>query len=509
MAGAVAYAVGSAVLGATGSFAVASTFATLAYGATIAATIAAPFVISNVVSQRARRAGQISGFAGGGIVNDDRGLQTSIPKPAPEHALLLGYATLAGTPFFVRGGEDNRPYLYKGMLLAAHECDGLDSVLINGTRVLINPDDYQATSVPFFDGSTAFILVSFRNGDIDQAIDPILDEDFTLPSTYRQRGQATAVIKAHYGTGNNRDKQDDKHRELYGDGEFEPLFRVRGAKVFDPRNATHVLAQPSTYEWTRNAALNTAHFLRWKYPDIAGRLDWDRIARAADICDEYRYALDGTAFRQFTVDGVIRANDPVPETIEQLLSACGGRLIRRAGSYHIYPGQAETAVGTVHRGNLRGSLQYRNGLPRGQLTNKLIPEFFSPERDYSTVPGPVISDAADVVADGETRERTERYSFTERHYRAQRLAQRDYREGRLQESVLCGVDISALQWDAGRTVNLDLAAFNPALTGQWRIERKAWSDGLSGYTLELKRYSPAVNGFDAASDEQPFEVSET
>ncbi len=500
MAATVSYAVGSAVLAASGSFAVASAVST----AVSLAITAAPVVISAIAADRQRKAAA----AQAALSNDDRALQQAIPKSAPEHMLLLGYAHIAGTPFFIRGGKGNRPYLYKGFLLAAHECDGLDSVWINGQQVFIDSDGF-ATSTPFNDGSTQFIRVSFRAGTLAQAIDPILDNDFAaIPSTYRQRGQCTAVIKAHYGTGGSRDAQDDKHRELYGDGEFTPLFRVRGAKVYDPRAPSHVLGDSDTYEWTRNAALNAAHFLVWKYKDMQDRIDWDRIALAADVCDKIRYSADGTAFPQFTLDGAIFSNDPVADTIQALLSACGGRLIRRAGKFYVYPAQTETAVGTLHAGNLRGALQYSNGLPRGQLTNELHPEFMSPERDYKIVPGPVISVTADQTTDGEVRSRTERYPFTEYHYRAQRLAQIDYREGRQQETLVAGVDMSALQWDAGRIVNVDLDAFLPELTGSWRIERKSWSDDLMGYVLELKKYDSSIIEFDPTTDEQEFEVED-
>jgi len=500
MADPISMAVGTAVLTSTGSFAVASAAVT-AFWAT-AATVALNVAVSSVVADRQRRARQNSQR----IVGDDRSLQQSIPEPAPEHYRLYGYAFLAGTPFFLRGGEENRPYLYRGVALAGHECDGLDSVWINGTRVLIGNDGF-ATSTPFNDGVTQFIKVSFRSGTLTQAIDSILSADFSsLPSTYRQLGTCTAVIKAHYGTGANRDEQEDKHRELFGDGEFVPLWRVRGAKIYDPRDVTQSLGDPSTWQWSRNAALVIADYLVWKYPSIS--IDWDRIAEAADICDLTVRSKAGEAFAQFTMDGVIRAGDPPQDVINDLLSSCGGRLIRQEGKYHVRPAQIETPVGTIHAGNLRGGIQFNNGLPVGQLVNELKPEFFSPERGYKMVPGPVISVPADVTADGERRSRSERYPFTETSPRAQRLASIEYKEGRIQQTVTLGVDLSAFKWAAGRTVMLDLAQFNPVLTGQWRILNRPWSDGLGGYTLQLKKYDASVMDFDPATDEQDFEIDE-
>ena len=501
MADPISFAVGSAIIGAGGSFAVASAVATVAFYA----VTAAPFIIPAVVADKQRRA-----LANArGVVGDDRALQQAIPQAAPAHMLLLGYAHVAGTPFFIRGNEDLRPYFYKGLLLAAHECDGLDSVWINGTEVFINSETYEATSTPFNDGVQNFLSVSFRNGSIDQAIDPILAADFPdLPSTYRQRGNCTAVVKAHYGTGDDRDAQDDKHKELYGDGNFEPIFRVRGSKVYDPRDPMQSVSDPSTWAWSRNAVLNAAHYLCWFYKGMRNRIDWDRIADGANIADQEKLTKGGVYFPQFTVDGGIFSTDPVQDAVSDLMSACGGRVIRKAGKVYIYPNQKEQSVGTIHAGNFRGQVQYSNGLPIGQLANVFKPEFFSPERGYKIVPGPVIRDTAAITADGEERERTERYPFTETHERAQRLAMAEYLENRVQETVTLGVDLDAVQWDAGRVITLDLARFMPQLTGQWRIIKKSWSDGLLGYVLQLKKYDGAVLDFDPQTDEQDFEAEE-
>lgn len=504
MALAVSQAVGTAVFAATASFAVASAAATVAFYA----VVAAPFVLSAVMADRQRRA-----LANArGLVGDANALQQPIREPAPQHVLALGYATWSGADFFIRGGEENRPYFYLGRLLAAHECDGLESVIVNGQVVLIDPVTGEATGTPFNDGVTVFLQVSFRAGTLDQAIDPILAADFpSLPSTYRQRGQATAVVKAHYGTGANTDEKDEKHKALYGDGEFNPVFRVRGSKVFNPLDPTQSLDDPATWKWSRNAALNAAHYLCWKYRDMRSRIDWnDRMKTAAEICDRYRISQAGENFRQFTLDGAIFSTDPVPDAVSDLLSACGGKLIRDAGKYYIWPSQTEAPVGTIHRGNLRGGVQYRNGVPKGQVANTLLPEFFSPERGYKPVPGPVISDAAAIAEDGETRERSERYPFTETSPRAQRLAWVEFREGRQQETATLGCDLSGLDWQAGRVVTLDLAHILPELTGTWRILSKAWSDGLQGFTLQLRKYDPAdgPDAFDPATDEQTFEVEE-
>jgi hypothetical protein len=103
-----------------------------------------------------------------------------------------------------------------------------------------------ATSVPFSDGGNVYLKVSFRNGSINQAIDPIIAADFpSMPATFRQRGHATLVMRAHYGFGSGFQEQDDDHKRIYGDqGLLQPLTRFRGAKCYDPRQSGHVLDDP-------------------------------------------------------------------------------------------------------------------------------------------------------------------------------------------------------------------------------------------------------------------------
>lgn len=135
-------------------------------------------------------------------VNNDIGLQQNVPNAAPEHLLALGYATTAGRTIFRAGGIENRPYYWLGLVLAAHKTDGLESIELGNTTIIIDPATGNATSSPFNDGVISFIEVSYRNGDINQEIDPIIARDFPeMISTFRHRGHTTLFLKVHFGDG--------------------------------------------------------------------------------------------------------------------------------------------------------------------------------------------------------------------------------------------------------------------------------------------------------------------
>src|SRR5690606_38031483 len=134
--------------------------------------------------------------------------------------------------------------------------DGFENLFINGHTVFIDQDGF-ATSVPFRDGDRKYIEVSFRRGTLDQSVDPIIARDFPdMPATFRQRGHATIVIKAHYGFGSGFEAQYEDHKRVYGDqGALQPLVRYRGARVPDLRRGGVSLGDPSTWVWSDNAAL--------------------------------------------------------------------------------------------------------------------------------------------------------------------------------------------------------------------------------------------------------------
>lgn len=489
-------AVGQALIAGGASFATASAIITAA-PALIAG--AALITTSVVLSERARAA---YNSASGGV--NEVGLKEALPHASPEHRLALGTAAWAGAPFFYRGGEDYRPYFTVGLLLAAHECDGLVAVWINGTKVLIDPVTRLATSVPFNDGAKSYIEVSFRAGTLDQAIDPIIAAYHPeKASTFRQLGHCTVVIRADFGDGANYEAKQEAHKTLYGDGRFAPVIEFRGAKMADPRGLNQDVDDASTYQWSDNASLCTTHALRWFWPDV--RIDWGLTAAAADIDDEGLITKSLEQIRQHTIDGIIRSGEEAANVIPSLLSANGGQLLRSEGKLYVMPAQVKKPVGTLSRHNLRGPFTYQPERRLGETANEFRPEFFSGPPHFNVTPGPVLRDQADVDADGAERPATLKQPFTKLNARSQRLAVRQKKHERIPATFSGGVDMTGVGWRAGQVINLDLAEHDPGLTGTWEIVEKPIDLRRGRYGLSLKRYDAAAEDYDAQTEELPYE----
>lgn len=441
--------------------------------------------------------------------NDPNGLQQILKQAIPPQRLVLGRTTTGGALFFYRA---KKPYIWYGILLAAHEIDGFENLFINGYTVYIDEDGF-ATSVPFRDGDRKYIEVSFRRGTLDQPIDPIIARDFPdMPATFRQRGHATIVIKAHYGFGSGFEQQYDDHKRVYGDqGTLQPLVRFRGARLPDLRKAGVSLGDPSTWVWSDNASLCTARYLIQQWPDTRlaepARLEWDQWMAAADECDRWEVSKDGSTFRRHTVNGVVQSTDDPWDVIENLKTAMGGHIILDRGKvYPVIRGPREP-VATLHQDMLVGGVEYTSEPRDRELVNIVKPTFIAPDREYQEVAGPVLRREDLIAQDNKPREISVRGAFVEDHRRMQRIASAQLNWARDGRTLNVGATMEALPWAVGKVYRVHLLGALARVNGVYELVSKAWDDRLRAYRLGFIGYDPDATWFDP-QDEQDFVIDE-
>jgi len=441
--------------------------------------------------------------------NESNGLQQIIKQAIPPQRLILGRATTGGALFFYRA---KRPYIWYGILLAAHEVDGFENLFLNGFQVFIDQDGF-ATSMPFRDGDRRYIEVSFRRGTLDQDIDPIIARDFPdMPASFRQRGHATIVIKAHFGFGSDFEEQMEDHKRIYGDqGALQPLVRLRGARVPDLRRGGVSIGDQGSWVWSDNGALTTSRFLLHKWPDTQllqpARLEWDQWMRAADECDRWEVSKDGTTFHRHTVNGVVQSTDDPWDVIENLKIAMGGHLILDRGRvYPVIRGKREP-VATLHQDMLVGGIEYTSEPRDRELVNIVKPTFIAPDREYQEVAGPVLRREDLIAQDNKPREVSVRGAFVEDHRRMQRIASAKLNWARDGRTLSCGATTEALPWQVGKVYRVHLLGALARVNGVYELVSKAWDDRLRTYRLSFTGYDPQATWFDPQS-EQDFVIDE-
>lgn len=440
--------------------------------------------------------------------NDDQGLQTVIRQPIPQQRIILGAGTVSGALFFSKATEDTKPYIYYGLLLAAHECDSLEAIYLNNNKIVLDDQGF-ATAPPYNNGATKFVQASFRNGHIDQEIDPILAADFPdLPNTFRQGGHCTVVIKAHFGTGKDAEEKREKNKKLYGEQGFNPIFRIRGHKIFDPRDPTQILEDKTTYKWSDNASLAITHLLKIKRPETGARINWDRVAEAADLDDQWLITKKGKAIRKHTVNGVVNDGEDLFDVMGSLLTANSGSMIVDNGQIYPMPSHRKKPVGTLHMNMIKGGFSYSPKKAFKDLQNIVHFEFPSIERDNKRIVGPIKRDAHAIAKVGIERPTTMVLSFTELHERAQFIAARILKKNALQRSFGVAVNLEAEGWRAGEVINIYLTGDYARINGLYELASTVWDEEMEGFQLQFIEYDPDVENWNAQTEEQDFEITE-
>lgn len=431
---------------------------------------------------------------GKSVVDDGRKITSQ--QAVPVRRMIVGTALVSGPLFFL---EVKNPYLYMGIILGDGPIDGVEYAQFNGSSVYFTGNG-AANSLPFRSGTAVYLYASFRNGETDQEIDPILAADFpSLPSTFRQRGVATAVFKCYWGTGR------DHHESLWGSSGINPLCLVRGAKVYDPRDLGQSLSDRSTWAFSDNAALIQTHWLtqRWQYPVPADEIDWDSIKSAANVCDETVGTRSG-AERRYVAGGVISADDSHFETARTLLTANSGRMYFRQGRIALESGAPKSPVFTVVDRDIVSGISHRHSSAASQAVNRVRTLFTATNREWERANGPVVQSSAYQAGDGRVNEQTVDLSFTNSASTTQRIAKRYMETQRAGRELQMTLGPRAQFLEAGDLITVNSSSI-PYINGIYDLISVTQASG--GSEVRLVEYSPLVDAWDPSTDDQAFTIS--
>ncbi len=429
----------------------------------------------------------------------DDGRKHALRQAVPVRRSIYGTVLCSGPFFFYHVGN---PWLTIGLLLSDGPIAGVDrdrAVQIAGNTIRFNTVSYEAIDEPYQTATRVYAYGSFREGYDDQAIDPLLRRHFPeLPETFRQRGIATAVLRMHWG-----DTQ-KHHEQLWGQSP-NPLVLTRGRLVHDPRRAGSSPTDQATWTYSDNAALVVAHWLvnRWRHPVTAEEVDWDAIARAADLCDEWVARADVEPERRYRANGVVMGDDAHFETARQMLSACNGQITYRNGAYAVLGGQTRTPAATITDSDIVGPIRQRMDAPIREAVNTVRTVFTAPDREWEKANGPVLAPAAYIAADGRTNAAVLDLPFTASHTTAQRLAKQAMEERRNGRTLSTTLHHALIGLEVGDVVQVSLTTL-PYLDGLYSVQQVGFA--ASGLPVELRAYSDAPFGWSPA-EEQPFTLN--
>lgn len=497
----------------------------------VAISVGVNYAIS-ALTTRSQGSGPIPASQGSALATTDaasatinsQAVQIVERQAIPSKRIIYGVVNTSGVLFFE---QVKPPFLYQGLMICARPVTAFLGLQI-GTQQLgfsaFTPNTILAPIAqigqPNFPGR---LKVSFRLGASTQAIDPILAADFTsLDAQFRQRGIATVVLRYDYGA------DFTEYTALWGQvSRPNPLALVQGVAVPDPRNPSHVLqfdpsdpaataAAEATWSYSNNASLVQAHYLIQRY---GGRIDpsrvnWDKVAKAADWDDGLVARKDGTYFKRHTIDGVVTLNQSPVNVLAGMIAANRGFVLESAGRVWVSSSYPRAPVATIYDGLLTGPVEYRAAKPKRDMANRVKVRFVAADREYQEVDGPVLARSDYKTLDGELLDATLDLPFTMdtgNAGRVQRLQKAFVENARLGRQISCTCDVALLADCTddlvGNTVVFNSVLFAQA-NGTYFVSSWGFSDNFSSITLSLTEYNPSIEtDYVAASDEQSFTLA--
>jgi hypothetical protein len=454
-----------------GVFGVSATAAILSVAATALASGVSYLTAPSAGRSRVVNAAQISAPG-----NQERSVPIS--QPIPPRRFAYGTFRTGGTLFF----EDNaNPNLCVGMALSDGVIESVDAVYYGDTII---PVDGSGAATPATIYSDHFTR-EWTPGLDSQTASPLLLANFpTLGSDFCQKGVARLVVQMDWGA----DATD--HNSLWGDS-ISPSAFGRWLRVYDPRDISQDKHDASTWKFSDNPVLHTAHALTsaWGVAlDTDDDIDWAMIATAADICDRPVTVGDQT-LPMFRGAGVFEAGTNFGSQIADMLTAYRGKIVWSAGKYGIIADIARGSVWTVTEDDLIELGEWASGAENGAAFASVSAHFFDVTSNGGQMATTPVYKLADVIAEEGDRRLVPTLPFTPDKHSAQIIAYRELLQTRDGRSLTLTLSDAAVYLVPSEVITLDFqsAAF---LNGDYEVMQV--DVAAFGVTLTLRGYSPAV-----------------
>jgi hypothetical protein len=411
-----------------------------------------------------------------------------------EKVRLYGTATSPGGVWYQNVKNGSR-YVF-GVAISEGECESLVSVIINGVECVFGADGYAKTA-PWFDGSVSYAQVSFRSGSDAQAIDPIIAANFSEGVDFRQRGICTVVMAMEFGNDATH------HATLWGTaGIPQLLFRIKGLKVYDPRDATQNPADKTTWKWTDNATLVEVDWLttRMGFGMAKTDLDIPTIVESSNIDASVVATLAGSE-AMGRINGRAFSSEANADVLVSMMQQNRG-IIRRTGEvWGIRSDRAADPVSTIHDYLLVGDISAQNEPDTRSALNTVYAEF-QPYSKFNQKSETVYRNTALVTSDGEELSARASFRFGDSSAASQRLGYAMVTENRDGSSRTLNTDIAVLYapgkanntLEEGDVTRLELRLY-PSLNGLYTVQKLEIMADMT-VMLTLAGYDPtAISGW--------------
>jgi len=352
-------------------------------------------------------------LAGSGKGNQGQELQLKLDPNMPRQVLVGQTATGGSQAWAFTYGSigtkvPNR-YLVRIIVLSDRPCTGLVRIMEGNVELSFSGDvttgERECTSHRKPDG-TAAMWVEVHLGS-DTPTTPawlITASGGAWTSSHKGTGLCYATVRYDYDP------------EAYSNGEPQLSFVLQGAKAYDDRlsvanGGSQVLATPSTWAYSENAAILAAQLLRGYRTN--GSLIVGAQAREKDLpeasliaayntCDQDVALAAGGTEKRYRASLLLTASESTQSMLDDLKNAMDGNIYDRGGKITILPGAVRTPVFHLTDDDIdwTASRSYQPVASLGSLYNQVNGTYVPSSLNYIEEPYPIQKDAAYVTADG-------------------------------------------------------------------------------------------------------------
>lgn len=438
-------------------------FVNSVYGASQAKKQAAREQANQVAAQKA---------AYNASLQDRMGTRVAADSPA---VYVYGRARVgsAVVAIFTSGARDEYKHLI--CIHAAHECDGIEEVYINGNAL----GALDGSGVPTTGKYAGKVRVKKHLGT------PTDPADATLIAALPAKWFSTSVLRGYCYT---YIRLDLNEREFQG-GFPSVEVLLRGKKLYDPRDAVT--------RWSQNNALVTRDYLT---SDICGvdaaDLPSAQFITAANVCDEME-----SFGKKYTFNGTVTAAQDQAKILEQMAQSMAGSLV--STTWDIAAGKYIAPVMALDQSDIVGSVSITPGTSDASLYNGVRGQYISSETLYVSTDFTPYQNAAYVAADGRELWTNIDFPFTDAVQRTHNLARIFVEDQRNGYTVKAGFSLKAWGLKVGQRVTLTSPLFGWT-SKIFRVTDKTYSP-TSPVELTLKEDAAQIWDYSDAvtADETP------
>jgi len=306
--------------------------------------------------------GRFGTSSAGLLVNDQNAI-------APQD-FIYGEVRKGGTVVYDETTGEKNKFLHRVIALAGHEVEEIGDIYLNDEIVTLDAGGV-VNSGPF----AGKIRINKHLGDQTTADADLLAESNQVNASFV--GHDIAYIYARF----------EYDREVFANGLPLITAKIKGKKVFDPRD--------DTTAYSNNAALCLRDFLTASYGLQDSDIDEAAFQIASNECDEAVALAGGGTEPKYTMNGVVRSDQNFGEVLQQMTTCCTGTLFWGMGAWDLVAGAYSAPVEDFTLDDLRGPISVDPLSNLRDAFNAVSGTFNDAGQDYITVDYPTVTSETD------------------------------------------------------------------------------------------------------------------